>query len=105
MIEVRESGTNLLFSVKVQPKASANRAAGEHGGALKVAVTAPPEKGKANAAVIALLSKVLGVPKSSIEIIRGDASRTKTLSIRGRTKAELTELLELALETGGKRGS
>lgn len=104
MIEVRESGTSLLFSVKVQPKASASRVVGEHGGALKIAVTAPPEKGRANAAVIALLAKVLGVPRSSIEIIRGHASRTKTLSMRGRTKGELTELLERALEIGGKRG-
>ena len=104
MIEVRESGTNLLFSVKVQPKASANRVLGEHGGALKVAVTAPPEKGKANAAVIALLSKALGVPKSSIQIVRGDTSRTKTLRVCGRTNRELTELVERALETGGNRG-
>jgi uncharacterized protein YggU (UPF0235/DUF167 family) len=67
-------------------------------------VTAAPEKGKANAAVVALLSETLGVPKSSIEIVRGDTSRNKTLRIRGLTASELRDLVERAIEAGGKRG-
>jgi len=80
--------------VRVQPKASANKILGEHAGALKVSVTAAPEKGKANAAVIALLSKELRVPKSWIEITRGETTRIKTLRIRGLTKESLSRLLD-----------
>jgi len=94
MIEIKESGEDSLFSVRVQPKASADKILGEHAGALKVSVTAAPEKGKANAALIALLSKALGVPKSSIEIVRGETSRIKTLRIRGITKQALAASLK-----------
>jgi len=96
MIEIKETGQDSLFSVRVQPKASADSILGEHAGALKISVTAPPEKGKANAAVIALLSKEFRVPKSSIEIVRGHTSRRKTLRIRGLTKQKLSELLQRA---------
>ena len=80
--------------MKVQPKASANKILGEHDGALKISVTASLEKGKANAAVLALLSKELGVPKSSIEIVRGETSRLKTLRIHGTTKQAFSVLLK-----------
>jgi hypothetical protein len=96
MIAIRETGEGLFLSVRVQPKASADRILGEHDGALKVCVTAPPEKGKANAAVIALLAKELAVPKSSVEIVRGQTSRNKTVRIRGLTRQELSELLQRA---------
>jgi uncharacterized protein (TIGR00251 family) len=51
--------------------------------ALKVAVTAPPEGGKANAALIALLGKSWRLPKSAIEIVGGASDRRKTLLLRG----------------------
>ena len=94
MIEISETDEGLLLSLKVQPKSSANRILGEHGGALKVSVTAAPEKGKANAAVIALLSETLGVPKSAIEIVRGETSRIKTVRIHGMTKESVSGFLE-----------
>ena len=94
MIEISESGQGLTFSARVQPKASADRIVGEHAGALKVSVTAAPEKGRANAALIALLSKVLGVPKSQIDIVRGESSRLKTVRIRGMTEESLSRLLD-----------
>ena len=50
---------------------------------LRVRVKAVPDKGKANAAVIVLLSKALGVPKSSITLVAGDTARFKTLHIAG----------------------
>lgn len=84
----------MIVSLRVQPKASANKILGEHAGALKVSVTAAPEKGKANAAVVTLLSKELGIPKSSIEIVRGETTRIKTLRIHGLTKESLSRLLD-----------
>jgi uncharacterized protein (TIGR00251 family) len=50
---------------------------------LRVRVKAVPDRGKANAAVIALLAKTLGIPKSSITLISGDTARLKTLALSG----------------------
>ncbi len=78
----------IRLSVKVTPKASADRIQGwaedEDGErVLKIAVTAVPEDGKANKAVIALLAKRLKLPKSAIEIASGHTARRKTLLIDG----------------------
>ena len=62
-------------------------------GRLKIKVTVPPEGGKANKAVVELLSKALKVPKSSIEIVRGESSRIKTVRIEGIDLAKLQEKL------------
>tara|TARA_A100001391_G_scaffold137599_1_gene96115 strand:- start:164 stop:430 length:267 start_codon:yes stop_codon:yes gene_type:complete len=72
----------------VTPKAAKNAignvvADGQGCGVLKVAVTAVPEKGNANAAVITLLAKSWKLRKSDIEVVRGAAQRTKTVLIRG----------------------
>ena len=88
----------IRLAVKVTPKASADRIqgwaedeAGER--VLKIAVTAVPEDGKANKAVIALLAKRLKLPKSAIDIASGESSRRKTLLIDGDPGllAQLTE--------------
>src|SRR5690606_6251049 len=50
---------------------------------LRVRVKAVPDKGKANAAVIALLAKAFGIPKSSITLVSGDTARLKTLAVTG----------------------
>jgi hypothetical protein len=50
---------------------------------LRVRVKAVPDKGKANAAVIAVLAKALGVPKSAVTLISGDTARLKTVEIEG----------------------
>ena len=73
----------IRLSVKVTPKASSDRIRGWDGAVLKVAVTAVPEDGKANKAVIALLAKTLKLPKSAIDIASGETSRTKILLIDG----------------------
>jgi len=62
-------------------------------GRLKIRVTVPPEGGKANRAVVELLSKTLKVPKSSIQITRGETGRIKTVRIEGITLAKLQEKL------------
>jgi uncharacterized protein (TIGR00251 family) len=78
----------LTVSLRVTPRARRERIEGivedaGRGTALKVAVTAPPDGGKANAAVIALLAKAWRVPKSSIEIVRGASDRRKVVRIAG----------------------
>ncbi|PIE11720.1 MAG: hypothetical protein CSA72_00940 [Rhodobacterales bacterium] len=68
-----------VVAVKATPKASRERI--EEGTPLRVYVTAPPDKGKANAAVTKLLAKALGVPKSRLTLIRGDTARDKQFRI------------------------
>ena len=82
-LRVQEGDDSVTFEVRVAPRASRNAIAGVHEGALKVSLTAPPVEGAANEALRKLLAKALGVPKSNIEIIRGERGRNKVLRIRG----------------------
>lgn len=77
--------TTTRYTLRVTPKASANRIVEETATdgtlRLRVYVTAVPENGKANAAVIALLATHLGVPKTAITISRGASGRDKTVIV------------------------
>lgn len=78
--------TTLL--IKLTPKASRNAVQGwantaDGGRVLKVSVTAVPEKGKANDALIALLSKEWHIPKNAFSLLRGETDRLKTVRISG----------------------
>ena len=68
------------IEVRVTPKASRNAVSVDRE-RLKVSVTTVPEGGKANAAVVKLLSKALGVPKSRLELVRGATSRDKLFRV------------------------
>ncbi len=81
MINIRKVDGGIIVPVKVQPNASKDRLVGEHAEQLKIAVTVAPEKGKANKAVIKVLSKWLGVKNSDIQIISGETSRDKKVFI------------------------
>lgn len=72
-----------ILQVKVIPNASKNSIEGFHGDALKIKITAPPDKGKANQALIEYLSEQLDIPKSQIEILSGETSRMKKIKIHG----------------------
>ena len=69
------------LKIRVQPKASRNQVDGFEEGTLRLRVTAPPTEGKANAGVIALMAKTLGVSQSRLEIVRGRGSRDKVVAI------------------------
>ena len=81
MIEITEDESGVTIPLRVQPKASSDRITGEHDGSLKVSVTAPPESGKANQAVVKLIAKALKLSKSSITIVAGQTSREKKIHI------------------------
>lgn len=72
-----------LLPVRVTPKAAQNRIRIVDG-IVRVYVTAAPDKGKANKAVIALVAEALNVPKSAVALVRGEASREKMLRIARR---------------------
>lgn len=82
-----------VLAVRAQPGAKKDAVLGEHGGALKVAVTAPPEGGRANAAVIDLLRHWLGVRRSEVELVGGHTSRNKQVLVRGRSADELAAVI------------
>lgn len=87
----------VLLAVRAQPGARKNAVGGEHGGALKVAVTAPPEDGRANAAVVELLRDWLGLKRSEVELAGGRTSRNKQILIRGRSPEDVAALLAARL--------
>lgn len=70
------------IEIHVQPKASRTRIVTQ-GGTVKIYVTAVPEKGKANKAVIEVIARRLGVPKGAISIVSGERSRKKLLEVEG----------------------
>ena len=93
MIDSTETGGALTFRVRVAPRASKTEAAGEHDGALRVRVAAPPVGGAANEELTRFLAKAFGVPARAVEILGGHASKTKLVRVAG---AGAEELLKLA---------
>ena len=93
----RASPDGVRVRLKVTPKAKRNQFGGlldepDGGKALKVSVTAAPESGKANDAVIALLAREWGVAKSAISVVSGATDRRKLVEIRGPSQALLARL-------------
>ena len=91
-------GESCTIKVRVQPKSSRNQVDGFQDGALRVRVTAAPTEGQANAAVIAILAKTLGVSKSRLEIIRGHTSRDKVISVDALTEQEVGRKIEVGVD-------
>ena len=88
-VEVRATDDGIAFDVLVSPRASRARLGPVHGERIKVAVTSPPVDGEANAAVIELVARALGVGRGAVEITAGQASRRKTVRVRGVDAAAL----------------
>jgi uncharacterized protein (TIGR00251 family) len=92
-VNVREHDGAVTFDVLVQPRASRAKLGPIHDGRLKVAVTSPPVDGEANAAVLELVAKSLGVAKSAVEVIAGASSRRKTIRVAGVSRAAVEALV------------
>ena len=90
---ITEAESGAAFQVQVTPRASRNEVEGITGNALKVRVTAPPVEGAANQALIDLLAERLKVRKSQIEIVAGQTSRHKMISVVGLPPSEVEERL------------
>lgn len=82
----------VTIDILVQPRASRTKIGPMHDGRLKIAVTAPPVDGEANAAVIELISRRLGIARSDVEVIAGASSRRKTLRIANATTQQIAGL-------------
>jgi len=93
MIELRETEGGYIVPLLVVPGASCDRIYGEHDGRLKLAVAAPPEKGKANREVRKFLAEKLGVSRSDIQILSGRSSRQKEVLIERVSKSALDGII------------
>ncbi len=82
-VRVDDSGGNSLVAVHVSPGARRTRVAGVYGDALKIAVSAPPADGRANAALVELIAETVGVRKSAVAVVAGQTSRRKRVCIQG----------------------
>jgi uncharacterized protein (TIGR00251 family) len=83
------------LKVKVVPGAKRDRVVGAYGDAIKVQVSAPPEGGKANAAVLRVLAEALDLKPSQIELISGHGQPRKAVRIEGLDEAEIRSRLGL----------
>jgi uncharacterized protein (TIGR00251 family) len=90
MIALTDHADGLVLPVRAQPGARRAGVQGEQNGALKVAVTAPPEDGRANKALVEALAEALGVRRSQVELLSGATGRDKRFLVRGLSREELT---------------
>lgn len=93
MIAITPHPGGCLLSVRAQPGARKAGLMGERNGALKVAITAPPEDGRANQAITELLRDWLGLKRSQVELASGATNRNKQFFIRGVTPPELQTII------------
>jgi hypothetical protein len=93
LIRFTEEGGALTFAVRVVVRASKTGLAGEHDGALRVRIAAPPVEGAANEELTRFLARSLGVAARDVEIRSGHASKTKLIRVRGAAAAALRKLL------------
>jgi uncharacterized protein len=89
MIAITEHAEGCILPVRAQPGARKAGILGEYAGMLKVAVTAPPEDGRANKALTEFLAKALSLKRSQVKLISGDTSREKRFLIHGVPKASV----------------
>lgn len=82
--------------LRVAPGASAPGVVGRHGDSWKVRVSAAPERGKANDAVLALLAEALAVPRANVTIVSGGGSRDKIVELTGIEPDEIERRLATA---------
>jgi uncharacterized protein (TIGR00251 family) len=97
MISLTNHEAGVILPIRAQPGARKAGIVGEHAGSLKVAVTAPPEDGRANKALVEVLSEALGLKRSQLELLSGQTSREKRFLVRGLTPAELAARIDAAL--------
>jgi uncharacterized protein len=96
VITGRDSQGALTLDIQVVPRASRAAVGPMVGDRLRVAVTAPPVDGAANAAVVEALADAFGVRRSAVTIVHGERGRRKTVRVAGATRATLDALLASA---------
>jgi uncharacterized protein len=93
VVELTEKDGAVTFRLRVQPRASRDEVAGEHNGAIKLRISAPPVNGKANEACRRLVARLVGVSPSMVEIITGESSKDKVIRVHNVTAERIRQLL------------
>jgi uncharacterized protein len=92
-MEIEDRGNEMIFAVRVTPRASRDAIEGEYQGASKVRVSAPPINDRANDALRRLLAGRLKAPVSAVRIVAG-GKRTKRVSVAGVSRAQVAALCD-----------
>ena len=93
MIEIEERSGEVTFTVRVTPRSHCDAVEGEHGGAVKIRLKAPPVDDRANESLCRFLAERLNVPAAAVRIVAGQTSRTKRIQIAGVTRASVLAAL------------
>lgn len=93
MIQFTDKDGDLIFNVRVVPRASKSEIVGDLDGALKIRIASPPVDGSANAELIKVLSKKFNVSKNAVEIIGGQTSKRKQIRISGINRVDFLNLI------------
>lgn len=94
MIPYSQHDRTLTFAVRVVPRSSRSDIRGEHDGALRVRISAPPVDGAANRELVRVIARALKVPQNAVEIIAGTNSKNKTVKVQGVDAATLERLIQ-----------
>lgn len=97
MIALTEHSGGTIVAIRAQPGARKDALLGEHDGALRVAVKAPPERGKANSAIAEVLAKAIGCKGSAIKLLSGATSRQKRFLVEGIEPVDVVQRLKSSL--------
>jgi uncharacterized protein (TIGR00251 family) len=93
-LHVSQKDNGIVITVKVVPGSSRSEIVGRHGTMLKIKVAAPPEKGKANKALLEFLAKQLNLKKTDLEITSGHTASVKQVFIAGATVEAVESMYE-----------
>jgi uncharacterized protein (TIGR00251 family) len=89
---IRMDSEGVTFQVRVTPRAAHDQVGPVVEDGLRIKVTAPPVEGEANKAVVALLARAIGVPKSAVQIVAGAGGRRKVIRVLGATLPQIEAL-------------
>ena len=91
----QNSDGDWILQVRAKPGGRVEKLRGVHENSLRVEITSPPEKGKANAAIIKLLAKTTGLAKRDITLLSGSTSREKKFLLHAPTPAQLENINQM----------
>ncbi|QDV77923.1 DUF167 domain-containing protein [Botrimarina mediterranea] len=94
---VEAAAEGVVIRVRAQPGARRNGVTGVREAELCVAVTAPPDKGRANDAIVKVVAKSIGVPRTRVKILSGETNRHKRLAVDGVTVVGVVDALRAAI--------
>lgn len=97
---VEATAGGVIIRVRAQPCAHRKGVTGVRDGELCVAVTAPPDRGRANDAIVKVLAKVIGAPRSRVKILSGETNRHKRLMVEGVAVEEVVAALRGVVDSG-----